>query len=89
MTTELVGILGGMMFLIGFVLVSSGRWNGRSFWYEIANFLGSILLLYYSIQKLAYTNIVLNLVWGIVAMYTIYHIVDRHQKRKKVIKKGK
>jgi len=86
-TTELIGILGGTMFLTGFVLVSSGRWNGRSFWYEIVNFLGSILLLYYSIKKLAYTNIVLNLVWGIVAMFTIYHIIDRHQKRKKVRKR--
>jgi hypothetical protein len=81
-TTEIIGILGGLLFLLGFVQVSTNRWNGRSFWYEACNLLGAALLGYYSFAKSAYTNIVLNIVWGTVALYSIQHIFKRHAVRK-------
>lgn len=89
MLTEIVGILGGIFFLIAFFEAATGRWNGRSFFYEFFNLLGAIFLLYYAFSKDAYTNIVLNLIWGVVALYGINNIVERQQIRKSNKKKRK
>ncbi len=87
-TVEAIGIVGGIFYLIAFVEVSTGQWNGRSYRYEIFNLIGGILLLYYSMAKHAYTNIVLNIIWIVVALYVIRTIVRRHKKRR-VVKKAK
>lgn len=81
MVTEAIGVIGGILCLIAFVEVSLGRWDGRSFRYELYNLLAGLFLGYYAIQKEAYTNIVLNLVWGSVALYAISHIITRHKIR--------
>ncbi len=85
---EIVGIIGGLFYLVAFVEVSTGNWNGKSYRYEYFNLIGAILLLYYSIQKDAYTNMVLNIIWIVVALYVIRHIVKRHKKRR-ITKKSK
>ena len=62
MGIEIVGIIGGGLFLVAFFEVASGKWNGKSFWYEAFNLIGALLLFYYAIEKHAYTNIVLNII---------------------------
>ena len=89
MLTELIGILGGIFFLIAFTEAAAGRWNGKSFYYELFNLLGAVFLLYYAFSKDAYTNIVLNLIWGVVALYGINNIIERHKVRKVNRKKRK
>jgi hypothetical protein len=81
-TLEIIGLLGALCFLAGFVQVSLGKWNGKSFWFEFLNVFGALLLGYYSFHKHAYTNIMLNVVWGGVALFGIFHITKRHKHRK-------
>lgn len=83
---ELVGLVGGLLYLAAFFEVSLGKWNGQSFWYEAFNLSGAVLLGVYAVQKQAYMNIVLNIVWGVVALYGIRHIALRHQQRKVKVK---
>jgi hypothetical protein len=82
MYIEVIGIIGGLCFLIAFLETAIGRWNGHSFYYEAFNLAGAVLLGYYAFSKDAYTNIVLNLVWGVVALYSLNNIIVRHQQRK-------
>lgn len=82
MIIEIIGIVGGLFIFLAFIQVASGKWNGNSFWYEIFNLIGGILLVYYTVEKRAYTNIVLNLLWVVVALYGIMHVIERHQQRK-------
>lgn len=84
---EMVGILGATCYLLAFGEVTVGKWNGKSFWYETSNLMGAILLGFYSYHKLAYTNLVLDIVWASVALYGIRHIVIRHAHRKKARRK--
>lgn len=83
MVIELIGLLGALAFLIGFVEVSLGKWSGQSYRFEILNLFGAILLGYYAYQKHAYMNIVLNIVWGTAALYAVLHVIDRHKIRKR------
>lgn len=82
MPLELVGVLGGILYFIAFFEVSIGKWNGFSYKYEFFNLAGAICLFYYSVEKTAYTNTVLNIIWVVVSLYGIHHILDRHKKRK-------
>lgn len=83
-TADYIGLLGGAAYLFAFAEVALGRWNGKSFWFEFNNLLGSVLLLYYALSKEAYVNVLLNLIWGGVALYSIQHIVHRHKHRSRI-----
>ncbi len=83
MFLEVIGILGGLLMLFAFIQVATDKWNGRSFWYEACNAVSAALLLYYTVQKKAYVNIALNIIWGTVALYIIFHASLRHRVRKK------
>jgi hypothetical protein len=74
MSLELVGLVGGLLFLFAFIQVALNK---------ACNICAALALGYYSIQKHAYTNIALNLVWGTVALYAILHSIKRHSVRKK------
>ncbi len=87
--TEYIGVIGGAFYLLAFTEAALGRWNGKSFWYEANNLLGSIFLGYYAVKKETYVNIALNLVWGVVALYAIRHMIHRHKARKTSRRKTK
>lgn len=82
MVVEIIGILGASLILLGFVQVATNKWNGKSFYYETCNLAGAVLLGIYAYHKTAYTYIVLNLIWGTVALYAIFHIIQRKRIRK-------
>lgn len=63
-----VGIVGAALILFGFYRVSIGKWTGRSKLYELDNLLGASLIAIYSLHHKAYINMVINLVWVIVAI---------------------
>ena len=47
--TELIGAIGGGFFLLAFFEAASGKWNGKSFWYEFYNLVGAAFLGIYAI----------------------------------------
>ncbi len=79
---ELIGILGAICVLLGFYEVSAGRWDGKSYQFEIVNLLGGVSLAIYAIHKQAYANIVLNTIFATIALYAIIHSMQRYAHRK-------
>lgn len=84
---EIIGIIGGLFYLTAYIEVALGKWNGKSFWYEINNIMGAVFLSFYSMYKYAYTSVILNFIWGAVALYGIRHIIIRHTYRKQIRRK--
>lgn len=78
-----LGIAGGLLFLLAFWRTSIGKWKGTSFWYEFDNLLGAICLSFYAYAKGAYVNILLNLVWGIVAFRGVSSYAERRMGRQR------
>lgn len=76
-TYNAIGILGAALILLGFYRTSIGKWKSKSFWYELDNFAGSILLLIYHIYFDAYIGAVLNIVWMIVAFRGLESFAER------------
>lgn len=79
---DIGGIVGAGLILLGFVRVNSGRWSGKSMWYELDNFVGAALLAVYSFDKGAYPNLVLNVVWSLAALHGLESLWERNKKHK-------
>lgn len=83
---NVLAIIGAALLLFGFYRVTSGRWSNRSFWYELDNLLGAILVAAYQIYYHAYITVVINLIWAGVAFWGLAIFLKRaHNHRKRHI----
>jgi hypothetical protein len=79
---DIIGIIGCLLILFAFYRTSIGRWTGKSLWYELDNLFGAVCLIIYSYDKSAYVNIVLNMVWAVVAIRGVSSIGERRKSRR-------
>ena len=77
-----IGIIGAFLILLGFWRISIGKWNGKSFWYELDNLVGAILVGFYQLHHKAYVSMVINIVWAIVALRGLTPYAERRLKRR-------
>lgn len=78
---DVVGAIGACLILFGFYRTSIGRWKNKSFWYEMDNFVGATLLVFYQIHTEAYISVVVNVIWAIVAFRGLTPFAERYQKK--------
>jgi hypothetical protein len=87
-----LGILGALLLLFGFYRVGIGRWTNSSLWYEFDNALGATLLVIYQIKYHAYVTVVVNAIWGAVALWglvTFAYRAKTHHRRSRSIATSK
>jgi hypothetical protein len=83
-TFNIIGTIGSLLILFGFYRTSIGRWNGKYFWYELDNVVGSVLIIIYQVHFHAYISVVLNIIWAVVAFRGLTSFADRWTSRRKV-----
>jgi hypothetical protein len=76
----LVGIIGAILVLFGFYRTSIGKWTGKSFWYEMDNLIGAVLVTIYQLHYHAYVTMVVNIIWAIVAFRGVISYRERRPK---------
>lgn len=69
-----IGVLGATIILIFFLLNQMGKIDRDDFVYDLGNFIGSAILLYYSYLLGSIPFMILNLVWG---GYSLRDVVRR------------
>ncbi len=69
--TNLLGWLGAVLLLVAYWLVSSRRRQGDSQTYQLLNLVGSVLLIVNTVVLRAYPSAFVNVVWVVIAAYTI------------------
>lgn len=79
---DLFGIVGASLVLFGFYRVSIGQWTGKSFWYELDNFFGAILLGAYQVHHKAYISVIINVIWAAVALRGLKSYTARQSIKK-------
>lgn len=70
--TLIIGVIGALLILIGFIANEFGKLTVASFWYDLLNLIGSLCLLYYGIQLSAWPFVVLNSIWALVSFRDVY-----------------
>ncbi len=81
-----IGLVGAGLILFGFYRISIGKWKNKSFWYELDNLVGALLVLIYQVHLHAYISVGLNIIWAIIAFKGLTSFAERyhwHHKKKK------
>ena len=81
MVYSIFGIAGSLLILFGFYRVSTNKWTGKSFLYELDNLLGALFLFVYQAHHHAYITATLNVVWVVVALKGISSYESRKKKK--------
>jgi len=76
-----IGAAGASLILFGFYRTSIGRWTNKSFWYELDNIIGPLLMIVYSTHFGAYVSIIINCIWIAVAFRGLMPFAERYGKR--------
>lgn len=82
---SIAGTIGAFLILFGFYRTSIGRWKNKSFWYELDNTIGALLLIVYQWHLKAYISVIVNTIWAIVAFRGLASFRERYKwsRRKK------
>ncbi len=75
-----VGSIGAVLILLGFYRVTIGQWTGKTFWYELDNLVGAVLIGIYQVHHKAYVSVVINIVWAVVAIKGLSSYAVRRRK---------
>lgn len=78
---EIAGWLGGGLILLGYVLVSSGRLEGRSVAYQLLNLVGSAGFIVNAAWHGALPPMALNVIWCGVALIALARILLYRRRR--------
>jgi hypothetical protein len=68
----IIGIIGGTIVLIAFLLNNSKRLSNDSVIYDALNFVGCVLLMWYALLLNSIPFAILNTVWGVVSLWDIH-----------------
>lgn len=71
---EIAGWLGGGLILLGYMLVSTGRLQGRSVAYQVLNLVGSLGFVVNAAWHGAIPPMALNVIWCAIALYALVQI---------------
>ncbi len=67
----IVGSIGLVCLLLAFILNSFKQIGRESYMYNMLNFIGAFLLVYYAFTLNSIVFIILESIWGLVALYMI------------------
>lgn len=80
---NVLAVVGSILMLFGFYRVTTGKWNNKSFWYEVDNLIGAIFIIAYQLYYHAFVSVVVNLIWAGVAVAGLTVFFRRFYRRRK------
>jgi len=69
---QIIGFSGMAIILIAFLLNQAKRWSADSISYDIANAVGSTLLVVYAVALKSYPFLILNAIWAVASIKDIF-----------------
>ncbi len=71
---DTLGWLGGLMVVVAYFLISLGKVNSDSVFFQLMNLTGSVFLIINTYAKEAYPSTVVNIIWVCIALYSFIRI---------------
>lgn len=79
-TADTIGIVGVVLILIAYFLLSTDRWPANSMRFQFLNFLGAWLILYSLYFHWNLASVVIEVAWIFISMVGMYRAVKIPQK---------
>lgn len=83
-----VGIIGMICILYGFLMVQRHHWTQDDFIYDLLNAVGSFLLVISAVASHAWPFVVLNTIWGGYSLRDVLFLDKKSPKRRKTIRRA-
>ena len=77
---DTVGWLGGLLVVVAYFMISSGKATAKSVSFQTLNIVGSVFLIVNTYAKGAYPSTVVNIIWVGIALYGFYRIWSDRRK---------
>jgi len=77
---DIIGWAGGLLVVIAYFMISSGKTTAKSTSFQTLNIVGSIFLIINTYAKGAYPSTVVNIIWVGIALYGFYRIWNDRRK---------
>lgn len=77
-----ISISGVSLVVIAYFAVSTNRLSGDSVRYQLLNLIGALLILVEVFQVQAWGSVTINVLWALIALWTLRKIRKRHKERK-------
>ncbi|WP_435433330.1 CBU_0592 family membrane protein [Zunongwangia endophytica] len=81
---SLIGWLGAILFIIAYFLLSTGKLSAKRPTYHLLNVIGGICLVVNASKLDDFPNIVVNIVWALIALFALYRIIWNSKKNSEV-----
>jgi uncharacterized membrane protein YfhO len=83
--TDILGVTGAVLLLLAYFMSTTKRWQTHSLVYQLSNLIAMVFLIIYNLEKLAYVNVGINVVWASVAILGLV-FMGEHQRRHRKMK---
>jgi len=78
-----IGWCGAIIFIIAYFLLSAGYLSAKRPLYHILNVIGGLCLVINAATLKDFPNILVNIVWALIALFAIYRIIKQPKKNPK------
>jgi len=75
-----LGWIGSIMLIAAYFMNSMGKISAQSFWYQVLNVIGSILLVINTIYYGAYPSSAVNFIWVFIGLHYLIKIVKNEKQ---------
>jgi hypothetical protein len=75
-----IGIIGVVIILIAYFLISTGRWRSDAFIFQLINFVGAWMILYSLYFHWNLSSVIIEIAWIIISMIGMYRILTKKRR---------
>ncbi|MCL6217690.1 CBU_0592 family membrane protein [Zunongwangia pacifica] len=75
-----IGWFGAIIFIIAYFLLSAGYLSAQKPTYHVLNVIGGLCLVINAVTLNDFPNILVNIVWALIALFAIYRITKDRRK---------
>ncbi|MEL4308287.1 CBU_0592 family membrane protein [Joostella sp. CR20] len=72
---NIIGWIGALLFIIAYFLLSIEKLSAKNKTYHLLNISGAVCLVINGLYLSDYPNVVVNLIWGIIAFYAVFKLI--------------
>lgn len=77
---DIIGWIGSIMLIAAYFMNSMGKISAQSFWYQLLNVIGSILLVINTIYYGAYPSSAVNFIWVFIGAHYLIKIIRSEEE---------